>query len=104
MPTLRSHSSSNISRLALVTLTRPILSRLKISPLSSAVDVIEIVYDIYAIPNSGPPRDAYDRFCAQCEEHAERLLPEVSLIKTRMPKGELVGAHPEINPLEDPLY
>lgn len=45
-----------------------------------------------------------DRFCAQCEEHAERLLPEVSLIKTRMPKGELVGARREINPLEDPLY
>ena len=45
-----------------------------------------------------------DRFCAQCEEHAERLLPEVSLIKTRMPKGELVRARREINPLEDPLY
>jgi hypothetical protein len=30
------------------------------SPLSSAVDVIiEIVDDIYAISNSGPPREAY---------------------------------------------
>jgi hypothetical protein len=41
------------------TRTRPLVSRLNISPLSSGVDVIEIVYDIYAIPNSGPPRDAY---------------------------------------------
>ena len=41
------------------TRTRPLVSRLNISPLSSAVDVIEIVYDIYAISNSGPPRDAY---------------------------------------------
>ena len=41
-------------------------------------------------------------YCAQCEEHAECLLPDVSLIKTRMPKGELVGARQEINPLEDP--
>jgi hypothetical protein len=32
---------------------------LKISPLRSGVNVIEIVYDIYAISNSGPPRDAY---------------------------------------------
>ena len=45
-----------------------------------------------------------DRFCAQCEEHAEGLLPDVSLIKTRMPKRELVAARQEINPLEDPLY
>jgi len=45
-----------------------------------------------------------DRFCAQCEEHAEGLLPDLSLIKTRMPKRELVGARQEINPLEDPLY
>jgi hypothetical protein len=41
------------------TRTRPLVSRLNISPLSSAVDVIEIVYDIYALPNSDPPRDAY---------------------------------------------
>jgi hypothetical protein len=63
---LRSHSSSNISRLAWVTRTRPILSRLKNSPLSSAVDVIEIVYDIYAIPISGPPRDAYSEGGGAC--------------------------------------
>jgi hypothetical protein len=44
-----------------------------------------------------------DRFCAQCEEHAEGLLPDLSLIKTRMPKREPVAARQEINPLEDPL-
>ena len=53
------HSSSNISRLALVTRSRPIVSRFNISPISSGVDVIEIVYDIYAISNSGSPCDAY---------------------------------------------
>jgi hypothetical protein len=36
------------------------VSRLNISPIFSGIDVIEIVYDIYAISNSGPPRDAYD--------------------------------------------
>ena len=30
-------------------------------PLFSGVNVIEILYDIYAISNSGPPRDAYAR-------------------------------------------
>src|SRR5258707_15601835 len=40
-----------------------------------------------------------DRLRAQCAQHAERLLPQASLIKTRMPNGELVAAHPEINPL-----
>src|SRR3984893_8803259 len=60
LPPLRSHSSSNISRLALGNRTRPLVSRLNLSPLPSGVDVIEIVYDIYAIPNRGPPRDAYE--------------------------------------------
>jgi hypothetical protein len=57
----KSFSAPFAPRLALGTRTRPIVSRLNISPGSSGVIVIEIVYDIYAISNSGPLRDAYGR-------------------------------------------
>ena len=45
-----------------------------------------------------------DRCCAQFEEHARYFLPDVSLIKNRLPKARQRLPRPEINPLEDPLY
>lgn len=45
-----------------------------------------------------------DRCCAQFEEHAAFFLPDVNLIKNRLPKARQRLPRPEINPLEDPLY
>jgi hypothetical protein len=45
-----------------------------------------------------------DRCCAQFEEHAAFFLPDVKLIKNRLPKARQRLPRPEINPLEDPLY
>ena len=45
-----------------------------------------------------------DRCCAQFEEHARYFLPDVNLIKNRLPKARQRLPRAEINPLEDPLY
>jgi hypothetical protein len=45
-----------------------------------------------------------DRFCAQCQQHALRIVPDVALIKNRLPEVNLEPPRKEINPLDDPLY
>jgi hypothetical protein len=69
-----------------------VLSCLNISPLPSGVDVIEIVYDIYAISNSGPPRDAYK---AELGPQVRHLRPHFEFSEVRLwsrLSGSVVGA------------
>jgi 4-alpha-glucanotransferase len=49
---------------------------LNISPGFSGVDVIEIVYDIYAISNSGPPRDAYGKTKFEAGAPPDEFVPK----------------------------
>jgi hypothetical protein len=45
-----------------------------------------------------------DRMSAQFEEHAGRLLPDVSLIQNRTVKRKTAGVYKPVNPLEDDMY